>query len=256
MNDQLRQIQLLELEIIKSIHNICQENKITYYIQGGTMLGAIRHKGFIPWDDDIDIAMPRTDYEIFLKKANEWLPSKYKLEDKSCNPNYKCRFAKVCYVQSSTTVENIYVDIFPIDGMGNNYANCQKIIEKVKWERLMVRLVKEKTNYYPHFYSRAAEFIFRNIFMHRFVNQHKILKRLDKYLSEFDYNESMYVGAVLGATSIKECMPKSVYGKSALYDFEGEKFYGPENYDDYLKRRYGDYMTLPPEEGRRGHGCH
>jgi lipopolysaccharide cholinephosphotransferase len=256
--DQTRKIQMLELEIFKTIHKICKENKITYYMGGGTILGAIRHKGFIKWDDDIDLMMPRPDYEIFIKSANKLLPERYRLAEKFCDPSYPYRFAKV-YDTQTTAVEDVwggviggvYVDIFPLDGLGNDSAIFKKIIKKIKWKKELINLTKIKNKAHIGLFLRFKIFILRNIFMYRFIDKQKMLKNLDKYVSRFDYDNSIYVGALMSDSNIRECMPKSVFGKPTLYYFEGEKFYGPENYDDYLMRRYDNYMNLPDKENQK-----
>jgi lipopolysaccharide cholinephosphotransferase len=257
--NQTRKIQLLGLEILKTIHKICKENKLTYYMVCGNILGAIRHKGFIAWDDDIDLAMPRPDYEIFIKRAGELLPNRYRLSEKFYSSSYPCYHVKV-YDTQTTVVEDakagsiiggVSVDIFPLDGLGNNSAIFKKVIKKIRSKEQLIDLTENKSRANLSLVSRFKLFIFKNIFLYRFADKQKMLKNLDKYARRFDYNESVYVGALMCDPDTKECMPKSVFGKPTLYDFEGEKFYGPENYDKYLRTKYGDYMILPDKENQK-----
>ena len=134
----LRKLQLAELEVLKEVVRICDKYKITYYISGGTYLGAVRHKGFIPWDDDVDIAMPREDYEIFLQLAEQELNSKYKLVTYKKDDNYlyypsKIETDEMKVINHSVNNEknfNAWIDIFPLDGMPNNFIRNK--INKLK----------------------------------------------------------------------------------------------------------------------------
>ena len=123
-NYDIRPLQLRILKILQTIDSVCKEHDLRYYLWAGTMLGAVRHKGFIPWDDDLDIAMPRKDYEILMQHAKEWIPQPYEAKCAEIDPTYSGAFAKV--IDSSTTLierehynylAGIYSDIFPLDGM-------------------------------------------------------------------------------------------------------------------------------------------
>lgn len=137
----LRKLQLAELEILKDFIRVCNELKLTYFLDSGTLLGCIRHEGFIPWDDDIDVSMPREDYEIFLEKGQALLKREYFLQSYKTEPNYTLNFAKIrnsntTFIESSVKDLNInhgiFIDIFPIDGYKpdrkiENYINEKKI---------------------------------------------------------------------------------------------------------------------------------
>ena len=136
-NDIIKTIQENLLPIAKDFHNYCKKEKLNYYIIGGTFLGAIRHKGFIPWDDDIDIAMPRKDYEKFLK---DYPQKKYFILNYKTNPEYKYYISKLCskdyIIKEKTGNEvNLFIDIFPIDGTPNN-----KILKKIHCLRVMYHI--------------------------------------------------------------------------------------------------------------------
>ena len=124
-NSQLRALQLVELEIMKIFVNICERHQLRYIMIGGTMLGAIRHKGFIPWDDDIDVGMPRADYEKFLQIVRAELPADYDFLNYKQNPEYLRYFSRIVDTRvkvtnasyTDTLVEHAWIDIFPLDGL-------------------------------------------------------------------------------------------------------------------------------------------
>ena len=121
---EIRPLQLRILEILLAVDKVCREHGLRYYLWAGTLLGAIRHKGFIPWDDDVDICMPRADYDTLMAHAKEWLPAPYEAMSAETNGKYPGSFGKI--IDSSTTLierahyaylSGIYIDVFPIDGV-------------------------------------------------------------------------------------------------------------------------------------------
>ena len=112
---ELRQIQMHELELLLEFRKMCEENDLTYYLTGGTLLGAVRHKGFIPWDDDIDIAMPRKDYNLFLKLCAHSLGADYIHKDERTAIAYPHYFSKLTFAEHAQKHKRAYIDIFPLD---------------------------------------------------------------------------------------------------------------------------------------------
>lgn len=250
--------QKVMLEILIEIHRICEENKITYWLEAGTLLGAVRHKGFIPWDDDCDVAMPRKDYEKFLKIAQEKLPDNMFLQTKKTDPEYPIPWAKI-RKNGTTLIETgengkenyhhgIFVDIFPYD-----YYESAEIIRKLQW----ARRTKDEKNKYPKGSLKRILFgLYANILL--YIPIHNI-ERKRKYLAEhyaeftaetcknFTYfAESGYVYE----TKVDDILPV----KLATEIFEGKTFYIPNKSRQLLEVMYGkNFMKLPPLKYRKTH---
>ena len=257
--ESLKEIQTIGLGILKFIDKICTENKIKYFLCAGTALGAVRHKGFIPWDDDVDVMMPREDYERFLK-----------LMDKSNNEHYKClhfgkdfpyyfyRFAKVVDLNTSLTEINfpkhpdmgIYVDIFPIDGIDEKVG--KKIIKKhynlglIHYQSASLKFVKSKRGFVHNVFKYIA-YVYAKIFGW----QHWV-KKSEKLIKKYKMQNCKFAG-IYDEYQEKEIMPKEIFDEVIYVDFEDSKFPIVKNYDYYLTKIYGDYMTPPPENQRIQH---
>lgn len=254
MND-LRALQKKLLEVMIIFHKICQENDIKYYMLGGTQLGAVRHKGFIPWDDDIDVGIPREDYEKFIKISSENLPNGIELAHYKKDKKFPYGFSKLYDTKTTLVEENntkegiiggIYIDVFPLDGIGNTYKEAHKNFQKIDFLRrvLYYNTAKVKTK---NPIKKLANICFR------FLNTYKIISKINNKAEKYDFNSSDYVVNTYGAWRFKEISKKDVFGNPTLYDFEGHKFYGVEKYDEYLTSLYGNYNELPPEEKRKSH---
>ena len=258
----LRELQLVELEILKDFVRFCKEKKLTYYISGGTFLGAVRHKGFIPWDDDVDVAMPRSDYEVFLKEyKGRYKVATYRNDKES--PHYAIRLVdeakKVETINGSTKAEwSAWIDVFPLDGMPNNY-----FIRKIHSFRLMkarAELGFITINQIPNKKKRPLieKVLIKiakraNPFKRR--SAIKQFDKIDRILKTYPETNSKYYINFMGSYKLKSILKKDYYYKEgAFYDFEGMKLFGPKNYDAYLKVFYGDYMLPPKKDERNKHG--
>ena len=249
------------LDMMKWFHQFCVENELRYYVLGGTMLGAARHKGFIPWDDDIDIGMPRADYNKLEKiMGKNIFSNKYVIETPNTDEkDYYYPFAKI-YDTETTLVENtrfkikrgIYLDIFPLDGAGNNIEESQKNYKHIFWKYnlLLTRIggVRKGRSLFKNLSVIAARLIPNVI-----LSNKKILKDLVELCAKIDFDSSSWFGNMVGAWRFKEVMPKTVLGTPKLYEFEDIMVYGAENANEYLTRLYGNWRELPSEEKRKSH---
>ena len=259
-NNALTPLQRTLLEMMKWFHSFCIENHLRYFVLGGTMLGAARHKGFIPWDDDIDVGLPRKDY----MKLNE-LMSKH-----DCCPfvietpyskslDYTFPYSKI-YDTRTTLIENrrkkvirgVFIDVFPLDGLGNNEEECKSNYEQInrKYNLLLslVGAVRKGRAWYKNIAVIIARFI-----PHFMIDYKKIMLELDKLCASIDYDSSLWICNDLGAWRLKEAMPKSIMGEPVVYKFEDTEVLGAADYDGYLTHLYGDWRILPPKEKQITH---
>ncbi|MFH0357769.1 phosphorylcholine transferase LicD [Streptococcus sp. A27] len=262
---ELNPLHKVDLEIVKEVIKICEENNLSYYALGGTMLGAIRHKGFIPWDDDIDLGMPRNDYEKFLEIAPSLLSSHLKVVNYKNTPEYHYYITRV--LDTTTRViedrignENKYtnasIDIFPIDGTPNNIVLRKIYYLRVMYHRALMSLCykdsidrKRKRN----FLEKVLLAILELIPIEMMTTPNKQKEKIDRMLSKQDIVKSNFIGNIMGAYRTREIVPKEWYGKGTKYPFEDIELVGLDNYDEYLKYTYGDYMKLPTEDNRKTH---
>ena len=229
-----------DMEIAKAVVALCDAHGLTYYMLGGTMLGAIRHKGFIPWDDDIDLGMPRDDYERFLEIAPQALPDHLKVVNYRTDPNYMYYITRILDTDTKVIEErignenkytNASIDIFPIDGTPNN-----PIIRKIYFFRVKLLL-----------------WVMEKIPVEKLTTPYKQKCKIDKLLRKQKIEGAKYIGNIMGAYRTREIVPAEFYGKGAFYPFENMQLRGLEKYDEYLSYTYGDYMRLPPEDKRKTH---
>lgn len=263
--------QSIEMDILRECLRIIQRHRFRYFILGGTLLGAVRHKGFIPWDDDIDIGMPRPDYESFLRIAADELPEPYTLvtyrPDIRAHQHY---FAKVadprftlCLVNTDSRDEvPVWVDIFPLDGVPDAPAafawwkrKCLALAKLFTLSQTGYEFDRKKKAEGSRFREERMIRLFLRLRLDRFLNTERIFRSLDRSLKRYDYDASSRLVNLCGHWHMKEMFPKDVYGDGADYPFGDLTLRGPVDYDAVLTQMYGDYMTPPPENMRGGgHG--
>lgn len=259
-NDELRELQLCELEALKFFDNFCRKHDLTYYLCGGCLIGAVRHKGFIPWDDDTDVLMPRPDYEKFLELYKKENPSERFVLVNDDDVHYSGNiFATLNdinhtmvkeYQQDMDTPHGIPLDIFPIDGLAD--GKIQRLIQYV-WVMIYslfrAQIVPKNQGGLIAFGSKVLLTIFRGRKL-----RYKIWKFAEKRMTRYHFDESENVAEFCaGFYFMKKVYPRHIYDGKVELEFEGEKFFAMKGYDEYLHIPFGDYMELPPEEERLPH---
>lgn len=239
-------------------HEICINNNLRYYAIGGTLLGAVRHNGFIPWDDDIDIGMPRADYKKLIEIMKNNDDPIYRLETPFEHNDYVYQFCKL-YDTTTTLVENtryktkrgIYLDIFPLDGIGNSLEESKKNFKKIirKNNYIMTKVCALNKN--RVIYKNLAIVVSRCIPFPKWQNT---LRRLDALCSSMAFDHYEYVTNPYGAWGDREIFKREWFGESIYkMDFENIQICVPKDYDSFLTKMYGDYMKLPPKEKQVTH---
>ncbi len=247
----IKAIQKVMVEIMAEIDRVCCENGIHYILDGGTMLGAVRHKGFIPWDDDLDIAMLRDDYEKFIAIANEKLASDYRFECIENTKEYPYNFGKVRavhtkYVEEFTKSLNInhgvYIDVFPMDYVDD--SNMKKLNHVRWWVARFTSLRYAKLKL-----TSSIKFIPFLVIPLSVVNS--TITRIMKYNYK---NKGNRVNKLCHFGKNKPVIDASLFTDVIRVPFENYEFFIPREYDSFLRGRYGNYMELPPEEKQKP--CH
>ncbi len=254
------------VDVLRFFTNFCEEHQLTYYCVGGTAIGAVRHQGLIPWDDDIDVAMPRPDYDRFIELATAAQWKDYELVTPYNNDSYPLFFAKLCnrnttLVEESNTpcVHGLFIDIFAIDGAPDDVSEGH--LTEARFRKIRYKLEAISTHYSFAEYMRLlpqprewGRFVRKTIaFFFRKTYRRKLLRQLSCLSYLYDFNTAKNVINYGGAYGARELFPKEWIKDKVPFPFEGFTVFLPSGYDNYLRQIYGDYMQLPPVEKQVGH---
>lgn len=267
--DKLSQIQTLELDIMRELLPIFERENIRYFMQGGTMLGAVRHHGFVPWDDDIDIGILRPDYERFLELCKTVLPEHLKLrtyKDDSYHHYYFSRVVDTRYhIRRSGGMEErqeeLWIDIFPLDGMPENkIKNFLHKVHLVFYRFLYSLSCFTRINIQRPGRPLLHRFLIRAVLVTRAdrifagLDSRKLLDKIDILLKKYPVDQTVEIINFMGDNHIRgysgECYG---IGETCGYVFEDLELSGLKDYDYYLQALYGNYMEFPPAEKRNIH---
>lgn len=258
---ELRKLQMVEFDMLVELDRICRKHKIEYFLSGGTLLGAIRHNGFIPWDDDIDVMMRRDHYNKFIEVQKKELDKKkYFFESIETDPECGMIYSKIKrkgtkYVEYSSdkddTRTGIWIDVFPIDCVKKDNFWSQ-----LNWRRVycLKMILLKKYGHLKKMEDKKKNYIIKIIgIVSLFYNKKRLRKRIVKIMTKYNDKETSKYTSYAGVYPGKEIFDKYFFDEKIEHEFEGKKFFIPKNYDPYLKQFYGDYMKLPPKEKRVAH---
>lgn len=256
----LSAVQTKLLKMLRWFDGFCREHGLRYYAVGGTLLGAVRHGGFIPWDDDIDLALPRPDYEKLAELMKDQRFGDYVLESpKYADDSFCYPFSKL-YDTTTTLIENkrrplvrgVFLDIFPLDGIGDDITTGRDYLKQISGRYHLYLSLIGGIRKGRSFYKNAAVIAARAI--PRFIaDPTKIRISLDAMCRQYDFDRSLWVGNLLGAWGERELVSREIIGEPVDYPFEDMVVMGVEKYDQYLTHIYGDWRQLPPENKRESH---
>lgn len=244
-------------EILSAFADYCDEHELRYYLCGGTLLGAVRHQDFIPWDDDIDILMPRPDY----------MRLQHLLEQQSIAPHYQLKcvekgnslypYGKIVDMRTKICSKfnhvdhALWIDLFPMDGIPDSIQKSNAILKKAcRWKWMNVRAIYD---------MGAGTTRVRGIlkmplvFFLRMRERDYYAKRLNAMAKQYDFDDCDYVAGIAWSNGPRERMKKADFVPYEDKEFHGRMFHAPACWDFYLKAMYGDYMKLPPENKRYAH---
>ncbi len=257
MNDDLKVLHRKLLEMLQDIDAVCERENIQYYLIGGTLLGAVRHKGFIPWDDDLDIAIPRTDYDRFVENASTWLGEKYYFQNYLADKNYFIPWSKV-RLNGSVFKEKalakldihhgIFVDVFPLDSISESRF-CRRV-DSGHYMILFAALMA-KAGHFPYYttLSPIGEFLFKTIrLVSKVIPRRVIVSCTEKLMQRHNKSDSRFCCFLW--QRLDWVFRWSDYGEGKRILFGNKEFRVPQEPEACLKEQFGDYMKLPPEEQR------
>ena len=259
---EVEELKKIQIDLLNVLDDYCNRNGLTYYLTYGTLIGAVRHKGYIPWDDDIDVMMPRTDYENFIAGFNSsGHASNIKVFSHETDPDYYLAFAKL--INTATVMQEevnsnyqigVYIDIFPLDNLSDDYEIAKKRMRKAfRYNELMLfknlTLSKERA-----WYKNAVLKVGRIV--SSFWSRNGLIKKLNNFnIYKKNGGFTKYVGSVVGITVGDESrvFESKWFQSTVTVEFEDHEFIAPAGYDAFLRKLYGDYMKLPPPEEQISH---
>lgn len=248
----IQETKLIQLDILQAIHDCCEKNGIKYSICGGTLIGAIRHKGFIPWDDDIDIFLLREEYDKLIRIFKDE-NNRYVLHCLENDPQYNYPYAKVedskTYVKEKVTAYRmgVNIDVFPVDNCCDTEEESIAYIKGARKSQMLYKgklVIPGKRN---SFMTKMSIYGIKLITC--FNSLRSLAVNLTVYSKGGEEN-SKYVATMVSGYGIRELQLRSNFRDFVTVPFEDREFMAIKEYDSYLRSVYGDYMQLPPEEKR------
>ncbi len=256
----LKEIQEASFNILKYAHDLCEKNKIKYWLIYGTLLGAVRHNGFIPWDDDIDIAMKRDDYERFLYLLSQETKKKncpFYYDHFSVSKDYPYYILRICdsryrvEFESTKHVSGLFIDVYPFDDSGSDVGYWEKRLFHTELIKKCMLLSTYKNLFYGNSVSHKMLNLPLAIYS-KILGTSFFMKRIDKKSRAYNGTNSGYIGLTSWA-DIPRIFPNEYFNDLTQIQFENSKFYIPARYNEILTQIYGDYMNLPKEKDRIPH---
>jgi lipopolysaccharide cholinephosphotransferase len=250
----VKEMREIQLDILNDVNDFCTKNNILYFLAYGTLIGAIRHKGYIPWDDDIDIVMTRPNYNKFIANYHS---EKYKIINFDVDADYPYVFTKI-QDPSTLLVEyssrefdlGVNIDLFPIDGLSADEKKRSRQIKRISFYSSLKEIKRIKTGENRSFFRNAVLCMLKAAVC--FIPYRFIIKQLVGLGCQSDYEQATLVGD-LNFISMDRCFPKKGFEEWVDVEFENNTYKAPKCYDLWLKKVYGNYMEFPPKKDQKTH---
>lgn len=260
----MTELQKREFALLRLFVDICEQLNLNYYMVCGSALGAVKYGGFIPWDDDIDVALPRKDYEIFLEKAQERLPDWCFVQNFRTDPEFhllgtKLRDSRTTFVEACCQQldihHGVFIDVFPLDAYPEGEKHQKELIKRQKKfeAQRRVRLQYRRFTSWELFHVRNNFYYILYQCFGMFRETSKYIQRYEKFISSWAYENSKMICNHANSISKKECALREQYGNGTWAVFEGLRVRIPEQYDTYLTQKYGQWREELPKEQQVGH---
>lgn len=255
MDETLRKLQLMELQVLKDIASVCEKHHLRYFLAYGTLLGAVRHQGFIPWDDDIDLLLPRADYEKFHEVIEAEMGDKYTIESIMTRGDYysfsaRLRLNGTIYPEEPLeyvpTHKGIFVDLMPLDEVKTNKGLLLNLRGYVAFWMSALRAIAHGVKFSQERFRTVGRMLRIIAWPFKGEISHKIFD--DLALAKSQQGGEYWANLTSFGNWKKSLVHKDVYGAGVLLQFEDAQFWAPQDYDTVLRQSYGDYMTPPPVE--------
>ncbi len=260
----MNETQIHLLKILKEFIKVCEKHHLHYFVDGGTLLGAMRHKGFIPWDDDIDVSMPRSDYEKYIRLQEEYKGTPYFIQSWRTDPHYTYGFAKL-RDSSTTFIESYYVnhrinhglwiDIFPLDGMSYKDKPREKCAPRIRLIWFLTYLcylpaLLRKFHKETFFKDLALNIV--AILFYIYNPFHLTNRLIERIMKHYKISQCALIGNYYDFKPKMQAMPARILKEYIEVPFEDIMVIAPKEYDEYLTLSYGDWRKLPPKEKQIG----
>lgn len=264
-NETNKKIQYLTIHVLNVFIDFCEKNHLRYYVTGGALIGVKRHNGFIPWDDDIDIGMPRKDFDMLHQLLKTNMPEGFGICNRYTDKNWHFAMSQFVDLESEieinlakkSRVAHVWIDIFPLDGLPNGRLSRWFRVKIILFYRYMIQIAHITTQVDSYrsrpWYERAILEFCRIIPVGKLLDTDCIMNHLEKNLRKSDFDNSDYVGNMLGRYREREVVPRKYFGTPKKGLFEEQMVNIPEMSHEILTALYKDYMILPHEKDRIAH---
>ncbi len=264
-NSDNKKVQDLTLNTLKVFIDYCEKYNLRYYLTGGALIGVMRHKGFIPWDDDVDIVMPRKDYDKFQELLKTDMPKGFGICNRYTDSGWHFALSQFIDIESEIEINlaymprlaHIWIDIYPLDGLPDNSIARWFRIKNVLFKRYMVQIayIATQVDFYRKrpWYEKAILNLCKILPFGKLIHANKVMDRMENILRKSDFDQAEWCGNMLGRYREREVVPKDYFGNPCEAQFEDEIVKIPQKSHDLLTTIYGDYMKLPEEKDRVAH---
>ena len=264
-SEEVKKVQQIALSLYKKFADICDANNLTFYFTGGALIGVKRHQGFIPWDDDIDIVMPRKDFDRFQEIAGDYASEGYGVCNRWTDPNWHFAFLQFMDMRSEIEINlaeiprrsSVWLDVYPIDGVPSGKIRRKLYVRYILFQRYKIQAAHIRTQSDSirkrALYERIIISVLKKLPMDKLINTNKVIDRMENKLRKYDMSKCEYSGNLLGRYREREIVPTKYWGVPNKEPFEECMVSTPHDGDAILRMIYGNYMKMPSKDMQVAH---